>query len=309
MSPAAAVADRAGVPPRAGIGFKPAHRDALLADPAAVGFVEVHPENYMGAGGPAHRTLAAVRERLPLSLHGVGLSIGGEEPLDRDHLARLAALVTRYAPGLVSEHLAWSSHAGVHFHELLPLPYTAATLARVVDHIDEVQDTLGRQMLIENPASHVAFDASTLSETRFLREAVEATGCGLILDVNNAFVSATNLGFEAHDYIAAFPLEAVGEIHLAGHAEAGVAAGDAADRAAGGTGRPAEDAARLLLDAHDRPVAAPVWALYADAIARIGRPVPTLIEWDHDVPEFARLAAEAARAEHTMARALAAKAA
>lgn len=274
------------IPARAGIGFKLAHADDILADPS-VGFVEIHAENFMGAGGPAHRALSAVRDRLPVSLHGVGLSIGADGPLDNDHLARLVKVAERYEPGLVSEHLAWSTHAGEYFNDLLPLPYTETTLTRVCEHIDEVQSALGRTMLLENPSSYVAFDASTMDEITFIKEIVRRTGCGLILDVNNVFVSATNLGFTAADYIAAFPLQAVGEVHLAGHA-------DDADEA----GEP------LLIDAHDRPVAPPVWSLYDAVIRAIGRPVPTLIEWDNDVPAYARLAREAAKADCAMTDAL-----
>lgn len=282
----------ARIPARGGVGFKLAHTEAILAAPESVGFVEIHAENFMGAGGPPHRMLTAVREVLPVSLHGVGLSIGAEGPLDGAHLARLAAVARRYEPGLVSEHLAWSSHEGAYFNDLLPLPYTAATLARVVEHVDAVQEALGRPMLLENPASYIAFEASTMEETAFLAAVVARTGCGLILDVANVFVSATNLGYGAAAYLDAFPLAAVGEIHLAGHA---------ADHDAAG--------APLLVDAHDRAVPEPVWALYGMAVAAMGRPVPTLIERDADVPAFAALAAEAARAERTMAEALGADAA
>ena len=288
----AAFAARPGIPARAGVGFKLAHTEAILTAPERIGFVEIHAENFMGAGGPPHHKLAQVRDVLPVSLHGVGLSIGAEGPLDADHLARLAEVARRYEPGLVSEHLAWSTHAGAYFNDLLPLPYTEVTLARVVEHIDQVQAALGRPMLLENPSSYLAFDASTMDEITFIRRVVAATGCGLILDVNNVFVSATNLGFTPEDYVAAFPLEAVGELHLAGHAE---------DRDAAG--------APLLIDAHDRKVAPSVWSLYREVVARIGAQVPTLIEWDNDVPAFDVLAAEAARADRAMGEALAADAA
>lgn len=272
----------AAVPARAGVGFKLDHADDILARPT-VGFVEIHAENFMGAGGPVHRALGAVRDVLPVSLHGVGLSIGAEGPLDKAHVARLAEVARRYEPGLMSEHLAWSTHKGEYLNDLLPLPYTDATLARVVSHIHEVQEALGRVMLLENPSSYVAFEESTYDEIAFIREIVKATGCGLILDVNNVYVSATNLGFTAHDYIAAFPIEAVGEVHLAGHATDKDAAGDT-----------------LLIDAHDRPVAPPVWELYAAVVRRAGRPIPTVIEWDNDVPAYAVLAAEALTANRMM---------
>ncbi|MEM9223208.1 MAG: DUF692 domain-containing protein [Pseudomonadota bacterium] len=273
----------ADIPARAGVGFKLAHAADILAAPDRVGFVEIHAENFMGDGGAPHQMLGDVREQLPVSLHGVGLSIGAEGPLDKDHLARLVEVARRYDPGLVSEHLAWSSHGGEYFNDLLPLPYTEGTLSRVSDHINQVQDALGRKMLLENPSSYMAFDESTMDEIVFIRRIVENTGCGLILDVNNVHVSATNLGFTARDYIAAFPLEAVGEIHLAGHAE------DADEE-----GEP------LLIDAHDREVAPPVWSLYREVLSRTGAGVPTLIEWDNDVPAFDVLAGEASRADHVM---------
>ncbi len=267
------------VPVRAGVGLKPEHAREILATRPDIGWFEVHAENYMGAGGPPHRTLEAVCESYALSVHGVGLSIGSAGPLDQDHLARLRALVDRYRPGLFSEHLAWSTHDGVYLNDLLPLPYTAETLARVADHIDEVQERVGRRMLLENPSTYVAFADAEMSEIDFLSEIVARTGCGLLLDVNNVHVSAVNHGRDAEAYIDAFPMSHVGEIHLGGHAP------DEDD-----TGAP------LLIDAHDREVADPVWALYARTIARAG-PKPTLIEWDNDVPVWAVLAAEAARAE------------
>jgi len=217
----------------------------------------------------------------PLSLHGVGLSIGAEGPLDADHLDRLRRVADRYEPGLFSEHLAWSTHEGVYFPDLLPLPYTGATLDRVAAHVDAVQAAMGRRMLLENPSRYLDFTTHEMDEIAFLSALVGRTGCGLLLDVNNVHVSAANLGLSAEGYVDAFPLEAVGEIHLAGHAE------DAAEPG-------------LLIDAHDRPVADRVWALYARVIARTG-PLPTLIEWDTDVPEWPVLAAEAARAERVMA--------
>jgi uncharacterized protein (UPF0276 family) len=270
------------IPRRAGVGLKPIHyRDIIETEPD-VGFFEVHAENYMGAGGPPHRYLAAIRDRYPLSLHGVGLSIGGAERLDRDHLARLKDLIERYQPGLFSEHLAWSTHDGAFLNDLLPLPYTAETLARVVRHIEEVQETLRRQLLIENPSSYLAFAESTYSETDFIAEIVKRTGCWLLLDVNNVHVASTNLQCDPIRYIDEYPLRHVQEIHLAGY-----------KRDADEKGRP------LLIDAHDRPVDAIVWALYRHTVARIGS-IPTLIEWDADVPSWPELAAEAERAEAIM---------
>jgi uncharacterized protein len=271
------------IPPRAGVGLKPAHyRDTLEAKPD-IGWFEVHAENYMGAGGPPHGYLGAIRERYPLSVHGVGLSIGGSGALDAAHLSRLRALIDRYQPSLFSEHLAWSSHDTVYLNDLLPLPYTQETLARVCDHIDEVQERIGRRMLLENPSTYVAFAETSMSEVEFLREVVRRTGCGLLLDVNNVFVQAANHGFEAGAYIDAFPAEHVGEIHLGGHDE------DEDD-----------DGSALLIDDHGREVADPVWALYARALARTGAK-PTLIEWDNDVPDWPRLFAEAKRADAVIA--------
>ena len=227
----------AALPNRGGVGLKPEHVDEILRDRPALGFFEIHAENYMGAGGPPHRRLEAIRALYPLSLHGVGLSIGSPKPLDREHLGRLVALAKRYQPGLVSEHLAWSSHDAGFLNDLLPLPYTRETLAAVCAHVDQVQEALGRPMLLENPSTYVIFKESTIAETDFIREIARRTGCGLLLDVSNVLVSATNHGFDARAYLDAFPLDHVGEVHLAGFAEA------------------EDDAGRLvLIDAHNSPV-------------------------------------------------------
>ncbi len=274
----------ATLPAGPGVGFKPEHFDAILGDEAApIGFVEIHAENYMGDGGRPHAQLATLRERFALSVHGVGLSIGGEGPLDRAHLARLRTLIDRYRPESFSEHLAWSTHDGTFFNDLLPLPYTPATLARIAGHISQVQDTIGRRMLLENPSTYVRFEESEIAEVDFLAALVSRTGCGLLLDVNNVFVSAVNHGLDARAYLANFPFEAVGEIHLGGH-----------DEDADETGAP------LLIDAHGSPVADPVWMLFDEVIARTG-PLPSLIEWDNDVPEWPALRAEAARAGAVLA--------
>ncbi|MCE1236456.1 MAG: DUF692 domain-containing protein [Hyphomicrobiales bacterium] len=270
------------LPRRAGVGFKPEHFDAIVASHPDLGFFEIHAENYMGAGGPPHRRLAAIRADHALSIHGVGLSIGHPGPLDAGHLDRLAALVDRYEPESFSEHLAWSSHGG-HLADLLPLPLTEATLAIVIDHVDAVQSRLKRRMLLENPSTYVRFSESTIPETEFLGAVIAATGCGLLLDVANVMVSAVNHGFDPRAYVAALPLAHVGEIHLAGRFETVDAAG-----------------LPLFVDAHDRPVPDDVWALYAEVIARIG-PTPTLIEWDADLPPFKGLLAEARRAEAILA--------
>jgi uncharacterized protein (UPF0276 family) len=272
----------------AGTSFKHEHLGAILAEGPQRGFFEVHAENYMGAGGPPHRALERVRRDHPVSLHGVCMSIGGPQPLDREHLARFRGLVARYQPALVSEHLAWSTHETSYFNDLLPLPYTQATLDRVCYHIDEVQEAIRRPILLENPSTYVAFRASTMSETDFIRSVAQRTGCGLLLDINNVFVSATNHGFSALQYLADFPLARVGEIHLAGHTEQNDDEGDL-----------------LLIDSHDGPVADAVWKLFEIVIARRG-PVPTLIEWDSKIPDWPILKAEAEAAQaildccHTM---------
>ena len=268
----------------AGASLKPEHLAAIHADPAPVGFFEVHAENYMGAGGPPHAALSRIRERWPVSLHGVCMSIGGPEPLDWEHLRRFKSLVDRYQPALVSEHLAWSTHDTTYYNDLLPLPYTPATLAHVARHIDEMQEAIGRPILLENPSTYLLFKESTLAETDFLRELVRRTGCGLLLDINNVFVSATNHGFSALEYLADFPLEHVGEIHLAGHAE-----------------QEDDEGALLLIDSHDGPVADAVWKLYEIVIGRCG-PIPTLVEWDSDIPEWPVLKAEAEAARAILDR-------
>lgn len=256
------------LPSRSGAGLKAAHYDAVLNERPDVGWFEVHAENYMGAGGPAHHYLERIRRDYPLSIHGVGLSIGSDSGLDPAHLERLKDVVDRYQPEMFSEHLAWSSHGGVFFNDLLPLPYNAETAARVCGHIDRVQDKLGRRMLLENPSTYVRFESSTMTETAFLKEVAERTGCGLLLDVNNVFVSATNHDYSALDYLESFPLTHVRELHLGGHA------GDRDD-----------DDRELLIDAHDREVAGEVWALYRHTIERAGA-LPTLIEWDNNVPDW-----------------------
>ena len=271
------------IPPRAGVGLKPEHYRDILDGAPDIGWFEIHAENYMGEGGPPHAYLTAVRERYPLSLHGVGLSIGGAGPLDKDHLGRLRVLADRYQPALFSEHLAWSSHDTVYLNDLLPLPYTEETLQLVCAHIDEVQETLQRPMLLENPSIYVAFAETSMSEVEFLRAVVRRTGCGLLLDVNNVFVQATNHDFDAMDYLDRFPVEHMGEIHLGGHAE-----------------DEDQDGSALLIDDHGRAVADPVWTLYAHALARTG-PKPTLIEWDNDVPAWPDLFAEAKRADAVIA--------
>ena len=236
----------------------------------------------MGDGGRPHAQLRALQDRFALSVHGVGLSIGGEGPLDAAHLARLKTLCDRTQPASFSEHLAWSTHGMEYLNDLLPLPYTEETLTRVASHINQVQDVLGRQMLLENPSSYLAFAESDLSETDFLTEIIARTSCGLLLDVNNVFISATNLGLSPQGYIDALPTDHVGEIHVGGHDD------DTDDHGA-----------PLLIDSHGKPVVDPVWDLLSYTLAQTG-PKPVLVEWDNDVPDWPVLRAEATRAAEVL---------
>lgn len=272
------------LPHKVGVGYKPQHLNDLLADPGPVAWLEIHAENYMGDGGPALAQLKHLAERFPISCHGVGLSIGSEQPLDKDHLDRLAHLVSWLKPASFSEHLAWSTHETGFLNDLLPVPYDEQTLSRVSDHVDQVQDVLGRQMLLENPSTYVQFAQSTMEETDFLKEIVSRTGCGLLLDVNNVFVSATNQNYHPKAYLDAFPTEHVGEIHLGGH-----------EIDEDETGAP------LLIDAHNNPVVDPVWALYEYTLSLTG-PVATLIEWDNDLPDWSILRDEATRADTCLSK-------
>lgn len=268
----------------AGTSFKHEHLPAILQQGRRQGFFEVHAENYMGDGGPPHRALSRIREDYPVSIHGVCLSIGGPQPLDRQHLTRFKALIERYEPALVSEHLAWSTHETTYFNDLLPLPYNADTLQHVAEHIDEVQETIGRQILLENPSSYLTFTESTMAETAFIRELARRTGCGLLLDINNVFVSATNLKTSALDYLADYPLDLVREIHLAGHAT-----------------QSDENGELLLIDSHDGPVGDAVWKLYETVMVRTG-PIATLVEWDSAIPDWLTLTREAAAAQAILDR-------
>ncbi len=267
------------LPPRAGVGLKAQHARALIEQRPNIGFLEIHAENYMGDGGPPHAQLAALRALYPLSVHGVGLSIGGEGPLDEDHLDRLARVIARYQPQSFSEHLAWSTHEDRYLNDLLPIVYDRTTLTRVCDHVDRAQERLGLRMLIENPSTYVAFSASSFSEEEFIGELVARTGCGLLLDVSNVVVSCANHGRDPFAYLAGLPLSQVGEMHLGGYA-----------RETDSLGAP------LLIDNHGGPIEQSVWPLYIEAVRRCG-PQPTLIEWDNDVPELGRLLQEAAKAD------------
>ena len=266
------------LPACAGVGFKAEHAGEILGGKASVGWFEIHPENYMVAGGPRLAMLADVCAQYPVSMHGVGLSLGGGDPLDARHLADLKRLVDRFNPAMVSEHIAWSSHEGLYMADLLPTPMTKTSLDQLVAAIDTVQSHIGCRILIENPTSYLPLPQNSISELDFITEAARRSGCGLLIDVNNIYISAHNLGFDAEVFVDGIPADLVGEIHLAGHE------------------RDANDQDSILIDTHSRPVADPVWALFDRLIARIG-PKPTLIEWDNDVPSWPVLQHEAALAD------------
>lgn len=280
--PEPASAASGGIPPCAGIGLRHPHHRAVAETRPPVGWLEVHSENYL-AGAPLRR-LEAIRRDYPVSLHGVGLSLGTSEGLDGAHLAALRALVRRIEPGLVSEHLAWTTTGGVYLNDLLPLPYTEEALAVVCRNVARMQEALGRRVLVENSSTYLRFRHSTIAEPEFLAEIVRRTGCGLLLDVNNLYVSACNHGFEAEPYLAALPAAAVGEIHLAGHHVRPLPTGE------------------IRIDDHGSAVAPAVWALYRRTLARTGR-VPTLIEWDSDIPPLPVLLGEAETAARILAEA------
>lgn len=272
----------AGRPRLVGIGLRTPHVAEITATPPPVGWLEVHVENCLG-GGPARRALDAIRRAHPVSLHGVGLSLGSAEGLDHRHLERLVELVKRIEPALVSEHLSWSIAGGAYLNHLLPLPYTEESLALVCRHVSQAQEALGRRLLIENPSSYLRFRHSPIPEPEFLGELARRTGCGLLCDVNNVFVSCRNLGQDPAAYLAALPSGAIGEIHLAGHSSNDV------------------DGRILLIDDHGSRVAPAVWELYGQVVSRIG-PRPTLIEWDTEIPALAVLLEEAAYADRVLQR-------
>jgi len=262
------------IPVRCGIGLRAPHFREIIDSRPAIGWIEVHSENYFGDGGQPHHFLERIRSDYPLSLHGVGLGMGSSDPLDLEHVRKLARLIERYEPGLVSEHLCWSAAAGRHLNDLLPLPYTEEALDHVCGRIDALQHLLGRRVLIENVSSYLEFRHSTIPEWEFLAEVTRRSGCAILLDVNNVYVNAVNHGFDARAYVAAIPADAVQEIHLAGFDASGP----------------------CLIDTHGTPVAPEVWSLYREAIAYLG-PRPTLMEWDSDIPPLDVLIAEAERAQ------------
>jgi len=262
------------IPARAGIGLRSVHHDALLTQRPAVGFIEAHTENYFHEGGAAVHALLRARANYPLSLHGVGLGLGSADGLDREHLQRVKTAIARFEPALVSEHACWGHAGGEHFNDLLPLPYTDEAVELLARQVGEAQDFLGVQLLIENVSAYVAFEYSRLQEWEFLAAVASRSGCALLLDVNNVYVSSQNLGQDAARFIDSLPLGSVREIHVAGHARNGA----------------------VLIDDHGSQVCEPVWALYRRAIARFGA-VPTLVEWDNNIPALEVLVAEARRAD------------
>jgi hypothetical protein len=270
-------------PARAGIGLRSAHHAALLSERPAVGWIEAHTENYFHEGGPQVEALSRARALYPLSLHGVGLALGSVDPLDRAHLARVRRAVDRFEPGLVSEHASWGHFGGEHFNDLLPLPFTEEAVEHLAGRVRDVQDALGRQILVENLSSYFRYDASRLTEWEFLAGVVERSGCGLLLDVNNAYVNSVNVGLDLESFLRGIPARAVQEIHLAGHLRRRVGDCD------------------LLIDDHGSAVCDEVWGWYARTLELLG-PVPTLIEWDTDVPALEVLVAEAHKADRIMER-------
>jgi uncharacterized protein (UPF0276 family) len=269
------------VPARAGIGLRAEHYRELDARRPAVAFLEVHSENYFGRGGIPHHYLERLRRDYPLSLHGVGLSLGSCDPLDAAHLRRIAELIERYQPSLVSEHLAWSSIGARHANDLLPMPYIEEAVDQFARRIAEVQDALGRELLVENVSCYLEYRDSSMAEWEFVTEVVQRSGCGLLLDVNNIYVNAVNHGFDPYRYLAGIPGARVREVHLAGHA---------VNRF---------DDGELVIDTHNARVCPPVWELYREALRRFG-PRPTLIEWDTDLPALDVLLEEAALADREL---------
>lgn len=267
------------LPDTIGIGLKPSHYEEILQGDHGLNWFELHPENFMGQGGLPHKCLSEIRADYDISMHGVGMSLGSAGGVNSEHLARLKTLVDRYQPAQVSEHIAWSHGASGIFHnDLLPLPYTFESMEILCRNIDQVQDALGRQILVENPSAYMQFEHSEMPEPQYIAEVQKRTGCGLLLDVNNVYVSGVNNEFDPESYLDDYPLFAVGEIHLAGHSKESIV---------GGT---------LLVDDHGSEVADDVWQLFQYVTEKLQRPVPTLIEWDTDVPEFSRMLVEVEKA-------------
>ena len=282
--PAATRTQRSLIPAQAGVGLRFQHHQAVVDERPEVAWFEVHTENYMGGGTPLNY-LDSIRRDYPVALHGVGLSLGSAEGLDLAHLERIRHVVERFEPGLVSEHLSWSVVDGTYLADLLPLPMSEEALDVVCKHVEQTQTHLRRQILVENPSTYLRYRHASIPEWEFLATVAERTGCGILCDVNNIYVSACNHGWEASAYLAALPPEAIGEIHLAGH-----------------TVWQLDGGYTLRIDDHSARVAPAVWALYGEALARFG-PVPTLIEWDTNVPPLEVLLEEAAQATILLERA------
>lgn len=280
------------LPNSAGIGFKPKHLADLLSHKSEISWLEVHPENYMGAGGLPHQNLAAIREEFPLSMHGVGMSLGSAEGVSDDHLKRLTNLVDEYEPARVSEHLAWSHWNQVFLNDLLPMPYTNESLKLVSENVERVQEGLRRTILVENPSLYLEFQGNEFSEAEFLNQLAKTTGCGLLFDVNNLYVSANNIGFDARQYLQELNLNNIGEVHLAGHSSESL------------PNRNGSGETKLLIDDHGSPVREEVWSLYQGLVLSLGEMPPTLIEWDTDTPDFEQMNREAGLANRHAADAL-----
>lgn len=274
------------LPNNVGISLKAEHYETILKNKPDIGWFECHPENYMGDGGLPHYFLSKINEHYPISMHGVGLSLGSAEGIETKHLDQLAKLVDQYQPAQVSEHLAWSHWNSIFLNDLLPLPYTQEFLECVVQNIDTVQNKLKRTILIENPSVYMGFNHNEMSETEFLNTLVKRTGCGLLLDINNVYVSSNNLPSSAEEYLEGYPLHAVGEIHLAGHSESQTSEG------------------KLLIDDHGSPVIDEVWSLFSSIMAKVDKSLPVLIEWDTNIPDLSTLVDEAKKAKAAMADAI-----
>jgi len=270
------------LPSNSGISLKPKHYKLILESTPEIGWFEVHPENYMGNGGAPHKYLTEIRSLYPISMHGVGMSLGSATEIDENHLNALCNLVKRYQPQMVSEHLSWSRFGNTYLNDLLPLPYTDESLEVIVNNIDKVQTAMGRNILLENPSIYLSFNNNTYSEPEFLNKLVKQSGCGLLLDINNIFVSAQNQGFDPYKYIREIEPEVVGEIHLAGHTVQEI------------------NGIEICIDDHGSKVIEEVWRLFSFAIEFIGRRVPILIEWDTDIPELPVLIAEMTKANTMM---------
>jgi hypothetical protein len=277
--------NRGSIPAQAGVGLRSPHHEAMLSQWPSVGWLEAHSENFFSRGGTHIDQLMSLRTHYPLSLHGVGLSLGSPDPIDRIHLQHLKGIVARFEPSLVSEHLSWSSAEGRFANDLLPMPYTDEAVRHMAERIDQVQNELGRQILVENVSSYVQFECSLLSESEFVASVVAEAHCGLLLDLNNIYVAASNHQFDPFAYLEAMPAQAIREIHLAGHSRIPFGAGE------------------ILIDTHSTHVCDEVWNLYAAATRRFGE-IPTLIEWDSELPSLDVLVAEAQRADRVRARAM-----